>query len=65
MPFRVLVVDDPSFVRDTIKRTLRQCLSGGEIFDAVDEQKVKFIVRFMDNDTRKLDMMSKMIAPSR
>lgn len=39
MPFRVLVVDDATFVRDTIKRTLRQFIPDVEIFDAADGQR--------------------------
>lgn len=39
MPFRVLVVDDSTFVRDTIKRTLRKFIPSVEIFDAVDGQR--------------------------
>lgn len=39
MPFRVLVVDDATFVRDTIKRTLRQFIPGVDIFDAADGQR--------------------------
>lgn len=39
MAIKILVVDDAGFVRDTIKRTLRQLLPRGEILEAVDGRK--------------------------
>lgn len=39
MALRVMVVDDASFVRDTIKRTLRQFISNLELYEAVDGRR--------------------------
>ncbi|WP_185233636.1 response regulator [Teredinibacter franksiae] len=39
MPLKVLIVDDASFVRDTIKRTLRQFIPNVEIHDAADGRR--------------------------
>lgn len=39
MSFRVLVVDDASFVRDTVKRNLRALIPDAEFFDAADGRK--------------------------
>ncbi len=39
MAFRVLVVDDASFVRDTIKRNLRPLIPDVEIIEAIDGRK--------------------------
>ncbi len=39
MPLKVLIVDDASFVRDTVKRTLRQFISRIEIHEAVDGRR--------------------------
>lgn len=39
MAFRVLVVDDASFVRETIKRSLRQLIPDAEIIEAADGKK--------------------------
>ena len=50
MPFRVLVVDDAAFVRDTIKRTLRQFIPDVEIFDAVDGNRAVAIMKYNNMD---------------
>jgi len=52
MPFRVLVVDDATFVRDTIKRTLRQFIPGVEIFDAADGQRAISLMK-----SNKIDLI--------
>lgn len=45
MAFRVLVVDDASFVRDTIKRNLRPLIPNVEIFEAPDGRKAMSIIK--------------------
>ena len=45
MPFRVLVADDASFVRDTIKRNLRPLIPDVEIFEAPDGRKAMSIIK--------------------
>jgi len=45
MSFRVLVVDDASFVRDTIKRNLRPLIPNVEIFEAPDGRKAMSLVK--------------------
>ncbi|WP_075187140.1 response regulator [Teredinibacter haidensis] len=45
MVLKVLVVDDASFVRDTIKRTLRQFLPNLEIHDAVDGRRAVSVMK--------------------
>ena len=45
MPFRVLVADDASFVRDTIKRNLRPIIPDVEIYEAPDGRKAMSIVK--------------------
>lgn len=39
MSFRILVVDDASFVRDTVKRNLRPLIPDAEFFDAQDGRR--------------------------
>ncbi|TVZ42080.1 response regulator receiver domain-containing protein [Alteromonadaceae bacterium 2753L.S.0a.02] len=45
MALRVLVVDDASFVRDTVKRTLRQFLADVEIHEATDGRKAMSVLK--------------------
>ncbi|MFT7561589.1 MAG: CheY-like chemotaxis protein [Flavobacteriales bacterium] len=45
MAFRVLVVDDATFIRETIKRALRQLISGVEILEAVDGRKAMSVLK--------------------
>lgn len=45
MSFRVLVVDDASFVRDTIKRHLRQLIPDIEIHEAADGRKACSLIK--------------------
>jgi len=50
MTLRVLVVDDASFVRDTVKRTLRQFLPNLEIHEAVDGRRAVAAMKINDID---------------
>ena len=52
MAFRVLVVDDASFVRDTIKRNLRPLIPDVEIFEAIDGRKAVSIMK-----TKPIDLI--------
>jgi len=52
MPFRVLVADDASFVRDTIKRNLRPIIPDVEIFEAPDGRKAMSIIK-----TKNIDLI--------
>lgn len=52
MAFRVLVADDASFIRDTIKRNLRPLIPDAEVFEAVDGRKAVSIVK-----TKKIDLI--------
>lgn len=45
MSFRVLVVDDASFVRDTVKRNLRQLIPDAEFFDAPDGRRAMSLMK--------------------
>lgn len=45
MTLKILVVDDAGFVRDTIKRSLRQMLPGCEIKEAVDGRKAMSLLK--------------------
>lgn len=45
MGFRVLVVDDASFVRDTVKRNLRPLIPNVEFFEAPDGRKAMSVVK--------------------
>ncbi|WP_370980569.1 response regulator [Agaribacterium sp. ZY112] len=45
MPFKVLVVDDASFVRDTIKRNLRPLIPDLEIHEAADGRRACSLVK--------------------
>ncbi len=45
MSLKVLVVDDASFVRDTVKRTLRQFLPNLELHEAVDGRRAMSIIK--------------------
>lgn len=45
MSFRVLVVDDASFMRDTVKRNLRPLIPDAEFFDAPDGRKAMSAVK--------------------
>lgn len=45
MTLRVLVVDDASFVRDTIKRTLRQFIPDLEIHEAADGRRAMALMK--------------------
>lgn len=45
MPLKVLVVDDATFVRDLVKRTLRQMVSDIELFEAPDGNKALSLIK--------------------
>ncbi|SMF24660.1 Response regulator containing a CheY-like receiver domain and a GGDEF domain [Alteromonadaceae bacterium Bs31] len=45
MSLKVLVVDDASFVRDTVKRTLRQFLPNLELHEAVDGRRAMSVMK--------------------
>jgi len=45
MPFRVLVVDDATFVRETIKRNLRPIIPDVEFFEAGDGKRAASLVK--------------------
>lgn len=45
MGFRVLVVDDASFVRDTVKRNLRPLIPNAEFYEAPDGRKAMSAVK--------------------
>lgn len=45
MSLRVLVVDDASFVRETIKRAMRQLVPESEIFEAADGRKAMSLMK--------------------
>lgn len=45
MAVKILVVDDASFIRDMVKRYLRQGLNGAEILDANNGQKAQSILK--------------------
>ncbi|WP_028875979.1 response regulator [Teredinibacter turnerae] len=50
MALRVLVVDDASFVRDTIKRTLRQFITNLELHEATDGRRALAILKNNEMD---------------
>lgn len=50
MALRVLVVDDASFVRDTIKRTLRQFITNLELHEATDGRRALAILKSNEVD---------------
>lgn len=50
MALRVLVVDDASFVRDTIKRTLRQFITNLELHEATDGRRALAILKSNEMD---------------
>lgn len=45
MPIKILVADDATFVRDMIKRTLRQMLHGAELYEAPDGAKARTLIK--------------------
>ncbi|WNO09268.1 response regulator [Teredinibacter sp. KSP-S5-2] len=45
MGLNILVVDDASFVRDTIKRTIRQMAADIHLFDAIDGKKAVSVMK--------------------
>lgn len=45
MPLKVLVVDDATFVRDMVKRTLRQMVADIELFEAPDGNRALSIIK--------------------
>ncbi len=45
MPVKILVADDATFVRDMIKRTLRQMLHGAELYEAPDGAKARTLIK--------------------
>lgn len=45
MPIKILVADDATFVRDMIKRTLRQMLHGAELYEAADGAKARTLIK--------------------
>lgn len=44
MPARILVVDDASFIRDMVKKNLRELLPDATLFDAADGQQAKSLL---------------------
>ncbi|GLS28269.1 response regulator [Marinibactrum halimedae] len=45
MPLKILVVDDAAFIRDMVKKQLRQSLPGAEILDAIDGRRAMSVLR--------------------
>lgn len=45
MPLKVLVVDDATFVRDMVKRTVRQLLPGVELYEATDGERAVAVIK--------------------
>src|SRR5690606_16921667 len=45
MAIRILVVDDASFIRDMLKKHLRDRLPGVEVFDAVDGNRALAVMK--------------------
>ncbi|HEY7773500.1 MAG TPA: response regulator [Marinagarivorans sp.] len=45
MPIKILVADDATFVRDMIKRALRQMLQGVELFEAPDGARARTLIK--------------------
>lgn len=52
MAIRILVVDDATFIRDMMKKTLREKLSGVEVFDAPDGNRGLAVMK-----TQKIDLI--------
>jgi len=52
MAIRILVVDDATFIRDMMKKTLREKLSGVEVFDAPDGNRGLALMK-----TQKIDLI--------
>jgi len=52
MAIRILVVDDATFIRDMMKKTLREKLSGVEVFDATDGNRGLALMK-----TQKIDLI--------
>ena len=45
MPIRILVVDDATFIRDMMKKHLRERIAGAEIFDATDGNRAIAVLK--------------------
>lgn len=45
MPLKILVVDDASFIRDMVKKNLRDSFHGAQIFDAVDGNRAVAVLK--------------------
>lgn len=45
MPLKVMVVDDATFVRDMVKRTMRQLVPNVELFEAPDGQRATSLIK--------------------
>lgn len=45
MPLRILVVDDASFIRDMVKKQLRDRLPGVEVYDATDGNRALAVMK--------------------
>jgi DNA-binding response OmpR family regulator len=52
MAIRILVVDDATFIRDMMKKTLREKLPGVEVFDAPDGNRALAVMK-----TQKIDLI--------
>ncbi len=45
MPLKVLIVDDATFVRDMVKRAMRQIVPDAELYDAVDGTRAVALIK--------------------
>ena len=50
MPIRILIVDDATFIRDMVKKNLREKMPGVEVFDAVDGNRAVALLKAQQVD---------------